>query len=480
VSIWLTITEEGGNPRSVAVLGDEFVIGRESDCNLVLDDTQASRHHAVIRPVQAPGGPLRWVIEDQGSTNGTIVNGVAIETPYVLRGGERIQIGRTSLITSDEAPRGAPAGSPPRLSTDSVIERLRMARSLRAAWVVAGAALLVALAAVAGVALVLTSGGGDHQAGPGTAPRSVPTLPDIIRAMRPSTVLVIASVGGSPESTGSGWVLDASQGLIVTNHHVVNGAESLQVGVGEDRRAATIVGTAPCEDLALLHVDDTSGLRTMQLADQATLEQGENVVALGYPVTGSGEYQLVATSGIVSVVQERFDIEALDVPHYPNVVQTDAAINPGNSGGPLIDMRERLVGVNSAGITRSNGRTIQGQGYAIGVDRVKQIVATLRERRSLGWTGLGLDYPTSASSLSSLGLPVETGLIGTNAYPGTPASRAGLGRQPVLILSVNGRHMDGTLAGYCSAVKSTPSGGSVVLRYAAAGGSLHTVRLKLV
>ena len=97
------------------------------------------------------------------------------------------------------------------------------------------------------------------------------------------------------------------------------------------------------------------------------------------------------------------------MPQYPNVLQTDAAINPGNSGGPLVNTDGELVGVNSAGITDLGGRTIQGQGYAIGVDRVKEIVPTLRQGRSIGWTGLGFGFEPNASPPGAVG---EPGLVG--------------------------------------------------------------------
>jgi S1-C subfamily serine protease len=139
------------------------------------------------------------------------------------------------------------------------------------------------------------------------------------------------------------------------------------------------------------------------------------------------------------------------------VIQTDAAINPGNSGGPLVDQEMRLVGVNSAGITLLGGRTIQGQGYAIGVDRVKEIVPTLREGRSIGWTGMGLSYPT-ARRLRRLGLPPVDGLLITTTVPGTPAAEAGFGRSPVLIVEIDGRRVGGALPEYCRAVGDAMAG----------------------
>jgi 2-alkenal reductase len=186
------------------------------------------------------------------------------------------------------------------------------------------------------------------------------------------------------------------------------------------------------------------------------------VVAVGFPGTASERANLVPTTGVVSVIDTRFDLAGVDVPQYPNVIQTDAVINPGNSGGPLVDTQARLVGVNSAGITLLGDRTIQGQGYAIGVDRVKQIVPRLRSGRSIGWTGMGVVHVTDPSAvaeqLAGAGLPSEPGLVVVNAVPGTPAAEAGFGTRPTLVTAVNGQPMDGSLPSYCEAISGGESG----------------------
>jgi S1-C subfamily serine protease len=168
----------------------------------------------------------------------------------------------------------------------------------------------------------------------------------------------------------------------------------------------------------------------------------------------------------------------VDVPHYPNVVQTDAAINPGNSGGPLVDTAKRLVGVNSAGITLLGGRDVQGQGYAIGVDRVKEVVPLLRSGRSPGWTGMGFVHVTDpsavAAELRAAGLPAQPGLVVTHAVPGSPAADAGFGRSPVLVTEVNGQAMDGSLAAYCSAIDDGDDGGEATFTVVEAGATSPT------
>jgi putative serine protease PepD len=209
----------------------------------------------------------------------------------------------------------------------------------------------------------------------------------------------------------------------------------------------------------VLRVRTTEGLRTLPLApSQSSLELGQTVVAVGFPLSAAADAQLTATSGTISVVRLAFKDIALDVPQYPNVVQTDVAINPGNSGGPLVDLDGRLVGVNSAGRTSEAGRTIQGQGFAIGVDRVKQVLPQLRAGHSLGWTGMGFEYP-SGPELTKQGLP--PGLLVTHAVPGSPAEQAGFGKSPILVTAVNGTPIDNTLVSYCQAVRGVHAGQDV-------------------
>ncbi|MFN0089140.1 MAG: S1C family serine protease, partial [Acidimicrobiales bacterium] len=332
------------------------------------------------------------------------------------------------------------------------------------------AALVGGVAALVVVALVAAS-----QLGGGGGALSTS---DIVERGRPSTVLISADIGGALQGTGTGWVLDAGEGLIVTNQHVVNAGASFSVGAGAGRLPAVIVGAAPCEDLAVLRVNGAPGLKTLPLGDQRTLRQGDRVVALGYPGNASNGNDLAATVGVVSVVQTRFDEDALDAPHYPNVIQTDAAINPGNSGGPLIDDRGRLVGVNSAGITVRGGRLIQNQGYAIGVDRVKTVVAELRQGRSQGWTGMGLVFPSSEDDFDQLGLPVTPGaVLAPFAAPLSPAANAGFGQTPAALVGINGARLDGTLASYCQHAAGFRAGDTATFTVVLGSGEFTDVRV---
>ena len=218
---------------------------------------------------------------------------------------------------------------------------------------------------------------------------------DVIEKVTPSVVLVVTDAGGGQGGRGTGWVIDAERGYIVTNAHVVEGGRSFTVGVGDDisissgtegfmagneARKADLLKSAPCEDLALLQVENTAGLQELPLAEQESLRIGDPVVAVGYPSNLAGDTQanLTGTTGVVSVKKTK--APGIPLPQggfvgpYTNVVQTDAVVNQGNSGGPLVNYEGRLVGVNSAGRT-----DVGGQYFAVASDRVKEIVPDLAE-----------------------------------------------------------------------------------------------------
>jgi S1-C subfamily serine protease len=341
-------------------------------------------------------------------------------------------------VAPAEAPRPATAG----LGTT---ERRVLRRSVRRATIIASAAGVVAIGL--GVVVILFVTGV-------LPPGGQLSVSEVVDRVRPSTVLVISNQEGQPFAEGTGWVLDANEGLIVTAAHVVNEGTDWAIGVDGQERPAELVSVAPCEDLAVLRVSDTSGLVTLPMGSQSDLQQGDEVVALGFPVSASLEDTLASTTGNVSVVREVFRLPALDVPRYPNVVQTDAAINPGNSGGPLVDLEGRLVGVNVAVNRGDGGSIIEGQGYAVGVDRVRELLPDLRAGRSLGWMGFGLTYPEDVGALE-----VDT------VVPGSPADEAGFGREPRFLVAIDGKSLDNTLRSYCDAVKGTGPGSEVQVDY---------------
>jgi S1-C subfamily serine protease len=448
---------------TIDVDADPFTIGRERDCGLVLGDPEVSRRHARIS-----GTPEGLVVEDLGSTNGTLIDGRPITGRHVLRDGERLQVGDTVLVVEGAArsDRTVISARPPARSQSrihSALERVHLQRSVRHAFILAGAALAIAIVVVVLAVAGVFDGGGDGH---------TPTVAEVVRKVAPSTALVISDKGTKRYASGTGWVYDAKAGLVVTNNHVINGGDHYRVELGGKVRPATVVAAAPCEDMAVLRVADRAGLAALPLGAQKGLEQGQQVVAVGYPANASLRDNLSSTAGVVSVVQSSFRFPALDVPILADVVQTDAAINPGNSGGPLVDLDGRLVGMNTAGFDQISGRTIQGEGYAIGVDRLRQMLPGLAAGRSITWTGMGLDY-TDADTLAKQGLP--KGLLVTNAVPGTPAATAGFGKGTVLIAAINGKALDVNLQSYCTAVKGLRSGQKATFHVVFAGGSTQDV-----
>ena len=254
---------------------------------------------------------------------------------------------------------------------------------------------------------------------------------------------------GARSGNGTGWVLDADEGLIVTNAHVVDAGETFQVGTEDRLSAAEVVGVAPCDDLAVLKASETEGLESLALGSQDSISQGDQVVAVGYPGNASPDDELQVTEGIVSVVEQTFDVPSDPfVQLYPNVIQTDAPINPGNSGGPLIDAAGDLVGVNTL-IFRGRRGEIEGQGYAIGVDRVAEVVDDLREGDSQAWLGFAF-RPLPEAEAARQGL--APGLLVTSVVPGTPAADEGIVGGKAIVVGVNGDPVQ-SFREYCEAVE---------------------------
>jgi len=487
----MRITIVQGPDRGKTFDVDEpVVVGRGEDVDVVLLDERTSRRHARLAP--APGGGVE--VEDLESTNGTYVDGARITGSRTVAAGASFRIGSTVLRVEPAEERGAhtvheaAAGEeavgegpeergglrrprPVPLGKGSGIDRgpgerapmsesvvVRLGDTLRRTQRVALAAVVSVVVVVAiflGVLVFGDSGGGR-------------SISEMVSGATASTAAVNTFERGAPTGGGSGWVLDGKEGLIVTNAHVVNGGDIFTVSVDGQEQRAKLVGVAPCEDLAVLKVDKTDGLKTMALGTQKSLRQGQNVVALGFPASASLGTDLSATAGVVSVVRTKFRLNAIDVPHYQDVIQTDASINPGNSGGPLLTLDGKLVGVNSAGITLLGDRTIQGEGYAIGVDRVREILSTLRTGKSLAWLGLGLSYPR------------EGGLIAEHAVPATPAFEKGLGSGRFLIVGINGRRVGSSLNSYCSAIGVGETGDPVTLTILRPGKrKLETIQLEL-
>jgi len=233
------------------------------------------------------------------------------------------------------------------------------------------------------------------------------------------------------EGAGSGVIVDAENGYILTNHHVIANADKITVTLLENRSlTARVVGTDESSDLAVLQVDPAN-LKSVPFGDSSTLRVGDYVVAIGNPFGFTNS----VTSGIVSALGR----SGLNSSAFEDFIQTDASINPGNSGGALVNLKGELVGINSAIISRTGGNV--GIGFSIPVNMVRaimeQLIATGTVRRGL----LGVQIrDVSPGTAETFGLPDNSGALVAVVNPDSAAERAGIQIEDVIV-SINGKRL---------------------------------------
>ena len=257
---------------------------------------------------------------------------------------------------------------------------------------------------------------------------------------------------------GSGVILKGN--VVVTNNHVVDGADEIKVNTSDKREfKAKVVGTDAQSDLAVLRLEgNLTGLVPLDFGDSSHLQLGDVVLAVGYPF-GVGE---TVTMGIVSGLR-RSD---LGIEQYENFIQTDAAINPGNSGGALVDMTGNLVGINTAILSQSGG--YMGIGFAIPSEMAKPIVAALLAHGKVvrGYLGVSIQDLTPELA-AALKLSGTSGVLVSGVAPDTPAAKAGIQRGDV-ILKINGESMNSS-SQLRNVVAAAGSGAKVELEISRAG-----------
>jgi serine protease Do len=278
----------------------------------------------------------------------------------------------------------------------------------------------------------------------GVAPVVQRVLPSVVNVT--SDIFQSDGLGGGQQGrgVGTGFVV-RSDGVIVTNCHVVEGASKLTVYSSDEdpeRWDARVIGGDCLNDIAILKID-ANDLPALQIGDSEGLQLGQRVVALGYALGLDGGPSV--TSGIVSSLDRT--IEAPDpncsvcstgpdgtpIRKYPSVIQTDAAINPGNSGGPLVDLAGRVVGVNSAG-----ANTAENIGFAIPIASIRDTIAQAIEDPLAPLAYLGVSTQEVTGQVAAqFSLPVDTGAYVVATMNGGPAAEAGIAEGDVIV-AVNG------------------------------------------
>jgi S1-C subfamily serine protease/pSer/pThr/pTyr-binding forkhead associated (FHA) protein len=456
----LTVRSGEGTLRTF-VVDRPMTIGRDPAAEITLDDASVSWQHARLA-VDMTGGVE---LVDLDSTNGSWVNGHRLAGARALQAGDEVRLGSVILaVTEPDARASEPARLPDpvppghgrstlaRIGDEATKLRRQPFRAL---------AVGVALALVSGVIARVILG----------LLTPAHTVAEVVARVEPSTVLVITSWDGQRLGSGTGWILDAEEGLVVTNHHVIESGTSWTVTTPDGTPIeAEVVATAACDDTALLRAPGLTGA-ALPLGSQSELRRGDQVVAVGYPASAARADNIAATAGVVSVA--RTSIPTDGGVDYANTIQTDAAINPGNSGGPLVNMDAELVGMNTL-----VGIEVENQAFSIGVDRIRELLAILRDGRSTNWTGLALYHPDPQLLLDA-DLPIGPVILG--AIAGSPAADAGIGEGVQLITEVDGvefaedEPMDDTL---CRVVRAG-TGGPLRLTIAPLEGFAGDVPLEL-
>ena len=234
------------------------------------------------------------------------------------------------------------------------------------------------------------------------------------------------------QGQGSGFII-SKDGEILTNNHVVEGADSITVILSDKQQVkAKLIGADPETDIALLKIDDGDNLPVVPLGDSDALEVGEWVIAIGNPF---GLSQTV-TVGVVSAKGRN----QVGINDYENFIQTDAAINPGNSGGPLLNIHGEVIGINSALYTKTGG--YMGIGFAIPINMVKTVEAQLNAKGKVtrGWVGVAIQN-VDENLAKSFNLKKAEGILISEVQHGSPAEKAGL-KQGDVILRLNNTPLD--------------------------------------
>jgi putative serine protease PepD len=339
-----------------------------------------------------------------------------------VKGPKHLWTGDWRAHRDDQPPQRPPLRELPPPPPEPEPPRSRRGLALAGTAVVA-LLLLVAVFLLGGVLA------GDKQAPPGRAQAPAARTPIGAIYARASPAVVSVRTRGS---TGTGFLFDRD-GTLVTNAHVVGRSRQVAVRFGPNGRSidASVLGTDPSSDLAVLKiaVADTPNVDPLALADSSRVRVGDTAVAIGNPFG----LDRTATAGIISGLGRH--IRAPNGVEIDQVIQTDAPINPGNSGGPLLDVRARVIGVNSQIATSGQtGKGNVGIGFAVPANTVRQVVPRLKQ-------GQTIDRPYLGVVTGRVPPAQPDGAVVRSVRPGGPAARGGL-QVGDLIVGINGRRVN--------------------------------------
>jgi serine protease Do len=255
------------------------------------------------------------------------------------------------------------------------------------------------------------------------------------------------------KALGSGVIIDAAKGYVVTNNHVVDNATKIQVQLSDGRRFdAKVIGKDPRSDIALIQLKDAKNLTAIKVADSDQLRVGDYTVAIGNPY-GLGE---TVTSGIVSALGR----SGLNIENYENFIQTDAAINRGNSGGALVNLNGELIGINTAILAPDGGNI--GIGFAIPSNMVKNLTAQMVEYGQVKRGELGIMGTELNSELAkAMKVDAQRGAFVSQVLPKSSAAKAGIKAGDVIV-TLNGKAIS-SFASFRAEIGTLPIGSKLAL-----------------
>ena len=458
-----------------------------------------------LPPVDAPTAPAETVLEVPDTSNRDEATGadplspasvpsdplppapaeaptVADWSPNVADGGaegtrsDAPTVGDESPTLFPVAP-AAPTPAPDADAEPAESPSARRGRGLRQVIVAALVGGLVGALVASGVYLAFGNDGGNGTStsvaaqGFSRPSQRIARTGDIATILKADVPAVVAIVDdGGPDSggaAGTGFVI-SSDGVIVTNNHVVADAKKIQAVFSDGTsRSATVLGRNAASDLAVVKVD-ASGLQTIALGDSNQVQVGDDVVAIGNALALQGG--LSVTRGIISGLHREVDTDSGDA--LEDIIQTDAAINPGNSGGPLVDSQGRVIGINTAIADPSSAQNV---GFAIPISNAKVIIDQLREGKQPAYLGVSTINVDQAKA-DGRDVSADAGAYVQSVAAGTPASRAGIKAGDVIV-KVDGKSV-GTAAELGGVVRTYKPGDKIVI-VLDRGGDTETVRATL-